>query len=283
MKNSLTFWIGLLGTLWCAAASAWALDTVNIEASEPDAPHRVLLQGELYVPIGMGPFPAVILMHGCSGWVPSVHHTLQDYASALRRRGFVVLNLDSFGPRHYSADEMCASNERLREALNYRTADAFDALRYLDALPIVDARNVFLVGQSNGGSVAMKAAQASAAQRHEKSGHPGFRAVVAFYPWCGLFAGGIKLAAPLQVFSGEKDEWVSARECATVRASGADYRIKLYPNAVHSFDLDIPVQRYADYLVGRDPQAAADSRQRMFAHFQQHLTADQRSALRYAQ
>ncbi len=283
MKVSLALWFGPLSAIWCVATSAWALDTVNIEASQPNAPHRVLLQGELHVPSGTGPFPAVILMHGCSGWVPPVLHTLRDYAGALRKRGYVVMNLDSFGPRHYAADEMCADNARLREALIYRTADAFDALRYLGTLPNVDAHNIFLIGQSNGGSVAMRAAQASVAASYEKSGSPGFRAVVAFYPWCGLFVGGLKLAAPLQVFSGEKDEWVSAREGAGIRARGADYRIRLYPNAVHSFDLEIPVQRYAGFLIGRDPQAAEDSRQRMFIHFQEHLTADQRSARRFVQ
>jgi dienelactone hydrolase len=264
-------------------SSAGAQDIVKFEASQPDAPGRILLRGELSIPGGTGPFPAVVLMHGCSGWVPDVQHTLRDYAEALRQRGYVVLNLDSFGPRHYGADEMCGSNARLRQALVYRTADAFDALRYLGNLPAVDPRNVFLMGQSNGGTVAMQAAQVNAARKYEESGKPGFRAVAAFYPWCGGFAGSIKLAAPVQVFSGERDEWVSARECATLRASGADYRIKLYPKAAHSFDLDIAPQRYAGFLIGRDPQAAADSRQRMFDHFREHLTTTRQTAGRLTQ
>jgi dienelactone hydrolase len=217
-------------------------------------------------------------MHGCSGWVPAVRHTLHDYADELRRRGYVAFNLDSFGPRHYSGDEMCTSNARLQEALNYRTADAFDALRYLAALPYVDARNIFLIGQSNGGSVAMRAAQTSAAKTYDKFGSPGFRGVVAYYPWCGVFAGRVRLAAPIQVFSGERDEWVSARECAGVQASGADYRIKLYPRAMHAFDLEIAVQRYAGFMIGRDPEAAEDSRKHMFNFFRSHLTEDQTSA-----
>jgi dienelactone hydrolase len=281
MRLSLAVGIGVWSAIWLATTSACAQDIVDIEASQPDASRRVLLRAELHRPRGEGSFPAVILMHGCSGWVPAVHHTLHDYADELRRRGYVALNLDSFGPRHYSGDEMCASNTRLREALDYRTADAFDALRYLATLPYVDARNVFLIGQSNGGSVAMRTAQASATKTYDKSGSPGFRGVVAYYPWCGVFAGGVRLAAPIQVFSGERDEWVSARECAAVRTSGADYRIKLYPRAVHSFDLEIAVQRFAGFPIGRDPEAAEDSRKRMFNFFRDHLTEDQKSARQF--
>ncbi len=89
--------------IWLAATSAaYAHDMVNIEASQPDASHRVLLRGELHRPLGKGPFPAVVLMHGCSGWIPAAYRTLDDYAQELSRRGYVALNLDSFGPRHYS-------------------------------------------------------------------------------------------------------------------------------------------------------------------------------------
>jgi dienelactone hydrolase len=281
MRLLLAVRIGAWSAIWLAATSACAQEIVNIDASQPDVSRRVLLRAELHRPRGEGPFPAVVLMHGCSGWVPAVHYKLRDYAEELRKRGYVALNLDSFGPRHYSGDEMCASNARLREALNYRAADAFDAMRYLGTLPYVDARNIGLVGQSNGGSVAMKVAQASAAKTYDKSGGPGFRAIVAYYPWCGMFAGNVRLVAPVKVFSGGRDEWVSARECASVRASGEEYQFKLYPKAVHSFDLDIPVQSYAGFMVGKDPEAAEDSRKRMFDFFRAHLTEEQKSARQF--
>jgi dienelactone hydrolase len=135
-----------------------AQEIVKFEASDPYASDKVLLRGELFKPEGAGPFPAVILMHGCGGWRPAVRYSLHNHADHLVKNGYVVLSLDSFGPRGYSGDELCASNARLRAAIDYRTHDAFDALRYLQALSYVDPADIFLMGQSNGGSVAMQAA-----------------------------------------------------------------------------------------------------------------------------
>lgn len=271
---------GALATIWIALAPARAQEIVRFDASEPNERERVQLRAELYRPGGAGPFPAVVLMHGCSGWKVVVRQALQDYATDLQKRGYVVLNLDSFGARYYSGDEMCASNAKLRQALSYRTADAFDAARYLRAQPFVDGRNIFLMGQSNGGSVAMKAAQASTQETYRKrTGDPGFRAVVAYYPWCGVYVGNVSLAAPVQIFAGGQDNWVSAQECTAVRTEGARYDVVVYPQAAHSFDLDVAAHKYMGFQIGKDAGAASDSRNRMLAFFHSHLTNDRREAL----
>ena len=273
--------ISASAVLWLAAASAHAQEIVKFPASQPNEPKPVNLRGELYRPQGNGRFPAVILMHGCSGWQPAVKFAQHGYAESLQKRGYVVLNLDSFGPRYYSGDEMCASNAKLQEALSYRTADAFDAARYLRRLPYVNGDDIFLMGQSNGGSVVIKAAlQSSLATYRKSADEPPFRGAVAFYPWCGLVSAGAKFATPVQVFSGGRDEWVSARECAGVVATGADFKVTVYPQAAHSFDLDIVAQRYAGFLVGNDPDAAADSRKRMITFLDHRLSGSQVAAAR---
>ena len=146
-------------------------------------------------------------MHGCGGWQPAVHYALQRHAEYLAKHGYAVLDLDSFGPRHVSGGKLCASDARLRDALQYRLNDAFDALRYLEAQPFVDARNIFLMGQSNGGSVALEAA--SADERASNDGTIAFRAVVAYYPWCGVYSGlRAQLVSPVLIFSGGMDDCV---------------------------------------------------------------------------
>ncbi len=218
------------------------------------------LQAELFRPKGNGPFPAVVLMHGCGGWQPAVLDTLHAYALSFLDKGYVVLNIDSFGPRGNSGGAVCQSDAALVEALKYRTRDAFDALHYLVSLDFVDAENVFLMGQSNGGSVAINAAKAS--------GSPGFRAVAAYYPWCGsLGSSTVKLNSPLIIFSGGHDDWTPARECRNKVAIGKSLKVVEYPNAAHSFDVSIPTQRYLGKLVGFDRAAALDSRERMLAFF----------------
>ncbi len=273
----MSFLIGLLCSAWTLLTAAQAQEIVKFPASQPNESHPVQLRGALYKPPGHGQFPAVILMHGCGGWQPAVRFTLQGYADSYRRRGFVVLNLDSFGARYYNGDEMCADNAKLRAAIDYRTADAYDAGHFLRALDYVDGRNVFLMGQSNGGSVAMRAALKSSYEHYrQRADEPAFRGAVAFYPWCGMFAGDSTLASALRVFVGGRDNWVPAGECQAVHAHGAEFSVVVYPRAVHSFDLDLIEQNYEGFLVGKDPDAAANSRQRMFNFVFRQLTPDQK-------
>ena len=276
---STRFFLALISTCLLFAKFSHAQEKIRIPASEPVEPGKVELRGELFRPKDEGNFPAVVLMHGCSGWQPVVRYALRNYAESLRRRSYVALLLDSFGSRHYDGNEMCSDNAKLYKALGYRVSDAFDALRYLRSLDYVDKDNVFLMGQSNGGSVALRAARASTARSYaDRIGSAGFRGVIAFYPWCGLYQGTVALAAPVRVFSGGEDNWVSARECQEVRTTGADYRITVYPHAKHSFDLDLMPQKFAGFIVGGDPEAARDSRRRMFSFIARRLTADQRAA-----
>ncbi|MBS0527114.1 MAG: dienelactone hydrolase family protein [Proteobacteria bacterium] len=260
-----TIVVGLEACMFTIAPVA-AQQIVKFPASQPNERKPIELRAELYLPKVQGPAPALVMMHGCSGWQPAVRYSLRDYAADMQSRGYVVLNLDSFGPRYYAGDEMCASNYQLQQALSYRTADAFDAARYLGAQPFVDRNHMFLMGQSNGGSVAMRAARADVVGKYAPSpADARFRGVAAFYPWCGVYQGTVKLTVPLQIFSGGQDTWTSAAECAALRTTGAPFDVVVYPQAAHSFDLEVITQKYQGFLIGKDPQAASDSRRRLTA------------------
>jgi dienelactone hydrolase len=241
--------------------------TIQLPASDPHTARSLMLDAELFRPDGDGPFPAIVLMHGCGGWQPAV-----------RDSGFVVLNLDSFGPRQYGGGKLCSNNPALYRALSYRTSDAFDAMRYLANQDFVAADNIFLMGQSNGGAVAIRAAKESAPQRYGK-GDAAFRGVVAYYPWCGeLGRSRVSLSAPLLILAGGRDNWVPASECQGVRGEGASLEVKVYPNAAHSFDLQLPPQSFQGKLIGGDPAATADSRSRMLRFLLGNLTREQQLA-----
>ncbi|AHY44673.1 hypothetical protein CXK93_13505 [Stutzerimonas decontaminans] len=257
---------------------AQAYSAVTLKASDPHTAKALSLQGELFVPDGTGPFPAIVLMHGCGGWQAPVRHGLQTHAEFLRNQGFVVLNLDSFGPRNFGGGKLCSNNPALFKALTYRTNDAYDALAYLAQQDYVAADNIFLMGQSNGGAVAIRAAKASAPKNYG-DGQTAFRGVVAYYPWCGeLGRSSVALSAPLLILAGGKDNWVPARECQGVRGEGAALEVKVYPDAAHSFDLDIPPQSFQGKRVGGDPAATVDSRTRMLRFLLGNLTREQQLA-----
>lgn len=255
--------------LFSSAVFARGLE-VSFSSSAPGKSGDISLSGNLFLPAGSGPKPAVILMHGCGGWQPAVKKALESHAQYLRKKGFVVLNLDSFGPRNLTGGIVCKSFSRLGSARTYRAYDAFDALNFLRAQPFVDKDNIFLMGQSNGGSVALNAASRQAPRRY--GNNVGFRAVAAFYPWCGTYGSTrVSLSSPLLILGGAKDDWVPPTKCQKFSATGADLEVKVYEGAAHSFDVQIPVQRYLGKLIGYSSSATSDSRIKMVKFFREHM------------
>ncbi|SEP00223.1 Dienelactone hydrolase [Salinihabitans flavidus] len=256
------------------AGAQGATQQVRLQSTASD---RAVLTARLHRPNTRGPVPAVVLMHGCGGWQPEVLASLEAYARFISSNGFVVLNLDSFSTRNRAGGRVCGSLGELSRARDYRTHDAFAALQFLRNQSFVDAENVFLVGQSNGGSVALISALSRTASRF---GGEGFRGVVALYPWCGA-AGGTRLDlhSPVLVLGGGRDDWVPPDQCSRFRGRGQELSVTIYPHAAHSFDLRIPIQRYMGNLVGYNPQAAAATRTEMLAFFRRHI-ADGRTAMR---
>jgi hypothetical protein len=76
-------------------------------------------------PDGAGPFPAVLLLHGCHGLVPIVLRTSPDWASFLNAHGYATLIVDSFTPRDLHlicsgrADQSGSGRNVLGHAIRY--------------------------------------------------------------------------------------------------------------------------------------------------------------------
>jgi dienelactone hydrolase len=266
--------IALLAYLMLVApASADAPTEVAMQASTSYKNEPVTLTAELYKPQGDGPFPAVVLMHGCGGLTPAVQVAMKRHASNFVSNQFVALILDSFGPRGNSGGWVCGSGGRLMSARIYRKSDALDALQYLQSLEFVDRANIFQMGQSNGGSVAILLAQ----QKDRV-----FRAISAYYPWCGAFSRlgyGAELTSPLIVFAGELDDWTPPKLCTSIEPRGADYSVVVYPGAVHSFDLEMPVHNYHGHKLGHNANATRQSREQMVSFFVEHMTEEGRARM----
>jgi dienelactone hydrolase len=86
-------------------------------------------------PDGAGPFPAIVMLHDCSGLGPRSSGAPRRWAATLVERGYVVITPDSFSTRGYP-DGVCTSGSRKGEVSpNRRVQDAFDALGYAQRLP----------------------------------------------------------------------------------------------------------------------------------------------------
>ena len=243
----------------CLATSAQAAKTIHFEGSAAFRGKKVILTGELHGVKAGSKRPIVVLMHGCGGLVSVVKNALRSHARVLASSGFASLILDSFGPRNLGGTTVCSSITNLSSAQSYRLKDITDAISYFKTRKDIDTKNIFVMGQSNGGSVAIRAAQ-----------RLGIAAAVAYYPWCGALRGKSS-SSPLLILSGAKDDWTPPERCRQFHNPSGNITTVVYPNAVHSFDLNIPVQKYIGYLVGGDKKATTDSRRRMVKFFKKHL------------
>jgi dienelactone hydrolase len=259
-------------------------------------------------PDGPGPFPAVVIMHDCSGLGPRSSGAPDRWARELVRDGYVVLIPDSFGTRGFPSGVCVDASPGRNDVAPYRRVhDAYAALAHLRTLPFVDERRVGVMGGSHGGTTTLATmaevpGEAPALARDKRAG---FAAAVALYPACvnrpgrgrsaresstgGAIVGASGVytpAAPLLILIGEKDDWTPAEPCRQLARDAQDaghpVTIKVYPNAHHSFDSSNPV-RYVPTRVnsnspsgrgattGGDPAAWADSIREVLGFFGKHL------------
>lgn len=221
---------GASGNVWFASAGSLER-SADGRRFVPAGP--VVVSGDLAFPAGPGPFPAVVLAHGCGG----VGSTELGWASVLREWGYATFVLDSFRGR--GLIEVC-THARTLSAIQ-RIADAYGALRILATHPRIDPRRVALMGFSHGGILSLNAATVWARDTYAPDGQPRFRAFLPFYPYCNtVYPERDRVAAPVRVHMGEADDWLPVGPCVrlveSLRASGHDASITVYPGAHHAFD-----------------------------------------------
>ena len=300
----------LLGAVTAPAASAYTHDAVTVPSTTDGVPQD--LPTELYKPDGAGPFPAIVIMHDCSGLGPKSSGAPARWAPFLASQGYVVAVPDSFTPRGFAAG-VCtapANNSTRKVDPLPRAADAFATLAHLRRQPFVDAAHIGVMGGSHGGSTTLvvdTTPVAATAPLAQDKLH-GFAAAIALYPGCGArfgswtvkreagdhgkvvdYIGTYQPVAPLLILIGEKDDWTPAEHCRVLaeRAQAAGYpvTIKIYPGANHSFDNTFPQRYVADRrnanapdgrgaTTGGDPSAWKDAMQQVSAFFARYLKAE---------
>jgi dienelactone hydrolase len=122
------------------------------------APNGALepIPAALFKPDGPGPFPAIVIMHDCSGIGPRSSGAPERWARELMGPGYVVLIPDSFTTRAH-AGGVCTNPAPSRNEISPfgRVGDAYAALAYLRTLPYVDGTWVGLMGGSHGGTTTL--------------------------------------------------------------------------------------------------------------------------------
>jgi dienelactone hydrolase len=247
---------------------------------------RAQIPTTLTKPDGPGPFPAIVIMHDCSGLGTSSSGAPGRWAKELVGRGYVVLMPDSFTERGFPYG-ICtdASPSRMDVSAARRADDAYATFAYARTLSYVDGSHIGIMGGSHGGTTVL------VTMASPPPATSGFVAAVALYPACTPRRGGVdaqlyRPVAPVLILIGEKDDWTPADACRKLadaaQGAGQPVAIKIYPGAHHSFDSNNPVRYVARRLnanapggrgatTGGHPQAWADSIREVTAFFARYL------------
>ena len=230
------------------------------------ADQTTTVDGTLFKPDGAGPFPAVVLLHGCGG----IRTHFVQWAGAIRDMGYVALLVDSFRPRGIRS--ICASSQTMATMTTDRAADAYGALRHLKGLPFVDGDRVVLMGWSHGGWTTLEAI----ASRPYRSSPDQFRAAIAFYPWC-RDALTEPFRVPILVLIGGSDDWTPAKKCEDMQArlgpvnpDAPPLRVQVYQGAHHDFD-DVAARNCCGHTLQYKRDAAKDAEDQVRRFLAEHM------------
>lgn len=238
--------------LTCGAAACLAL----VAMASAGRAQPLAIPFTISKPAGDGPFPAVVILHDCSGLGPGSSGAPWRWSSLLVRLGYVTIWPDSFSTRGFVTGT-CLEPDQAAVRPAFRVGDAYAALEHLRTLPFVDGTRVAVMGGSHGGSSTLATILAS--EENRARGPNGFAAAIALYPSCVQrygdwqairdpragapitgYRGVFRPLAPLLILTGELDDWTPAEPCRRMseaaRAEGLPVDIVVYPGAHHSFD-----------------------------------------------
>ncbi len=241
----------------------------ELHTLEVTSPATATLSGDLTLPTGTGPFPALIVLHGCAGIGRNIRH----WSRWLVHEDYATFVLDSFSGRRIR--RLCGYSAPLTGPM--RAPDVYAAASYLKTLGAIDGQRIAAIGFSHGSWTVLSAAVSADA-------HPeiALRRFIAFYPGCsrGLALPG---TAPVLILTGGKDDWTPAAPCQPLaensRAAGRDVTAVIYPEARHHFDgaelrgiVFVPdARRGKGATIEYNPAAHEDSEKQILRFLKAHL------------
>lgn len=221
---------------------------------------------ELVTPPGPGPFPTVLLIHGCGGlrgpYEPNP--IMDEYAASAVKAGWAAAILDSYAPRDWEARwariRVC-SGLRLRGF--HRAADVLAGLDVLRDDPRVDTRHLRIASWSHGGwAVGDLVTLRDPGDSSLRRTMAGVEAIYFTYPFCAFPAQAGRRdwtwKGDVRWVFAEQDTVQSKAGCQPMieraRRAGARTDIVVFPGVTHAFDERLTTP---DSTFRFDPKAAA--------------------------
>ena len=192
------------------------------------------ISGQLTLPPGDGPFPAVILYHG--HYHPEdLEPWFQQLVPRLVEAGISTFVIDSFTVRGISNTAL--SEARLSRAA--RLTDIFQALKFLASLDEIDENRIGISAYSIGGTTAMLAADRRINETSLAGGRS-FAALLPVYPACQVrFRSPEPTTAPMLLLLAGNDDYSPSPFCEQyveeTAAAGYNVKSRKFENAQHGW------------------------------------------------
>lgn len=217
---------GLIVLALCARL-AWADSPAERES-------RLAAHYALEKPDGNGPFPAVMLVPGCSGFHNASWKAHFDrVAQRVREAGFAVLRVNYLAAGQVSTCEVIMNPEEV-------TADVASAAKYLRAQPFIKPDAINVIGWSYGAGAAFNALDGGDGREPAQ-----VAAVVAYYPVVGWIRPWEKVV-PILVLCGDLDVTAHCERLdplLPLLPGGKQVKVVTYAQTAHGFDnSDLPAK-----------------------------------------
>ena len=194
--------------------------------------------GDLKLPGGTGPFPAVVVLQTCGGMTDNVTIDWPNYLNELGHAAFIIDILASRSVRSECGTQTIPLDERMR--------DVYGALLFLKQHAAIDPQRIYMIGFSWGGEHVLEALRERQLTQFGLRPSAAFKGGVAVYPECKGIAGGITRGnitpafyAPGLILGAELDDWTPISLCQTIMSGQrrpAQIRMEIMPRAHHGFD-----------------------------------------------
>lgn len=199
-------------------------------------------------PEGVGPFPTIIMFHGCG----RADEPQMPYAHAALVAGFASIIIDSFAPRKINRVEAASSVcTGLQLWGRERAGDLAAAMHWAGTQEWADKGNIHALGWSHGGWTIMdalsledKIGEYAKIRGLSTTVFETLKSAFLVYPWCGpgsfSFMRGWKRRIPAHMIICGKDMVVGdVLPQATAKKlieNGENLEVSFFENATHSFD-----------------------------------------------
>lgn len=280
--QSLVAGSGIIILLGAWIALSWSGLLVKSRSVEDHAaflaPHM-----RVHMPTGEGPFPSVLMFHGCG----SAEASQNDWAEYLSDHGYGAIIVDSLTPRGIgrvaALGTVCTA---LQLPGRERAGDVIAAIHHAHTLEGVDADNLFLAGWSHGGWAIMDLmtldpGALDAPNLRDVPGDmlEGVRGAVLVYPYSGFPARSRsrewQTKLPVIAFAGTADTVANPAHTQAAfhvqREAGAEIQFEMFDGATHDFDVNVDEFLHQGSF---DERATEDMRALTLDFLDQHSSND---------